>query len=703
MESPDVSGLFRCAPRVRPVRTAGAPSPRMIHRLRTGFVLGLAAALVAWGLARVPLARTVELVTYDARLSAVATGEGASPDIVLVTIGDDSLRRLEPVVGRWPWPRLVHASLLDFLTRGGARLVVYDVLFTERARGSFPLGDATWTGEESDQALVDAVSRAGMVILAAEASSPGLQDDSRSVREPRPDVPAFTTSWPVRGLAERRPVLTPPFPELARAARGIGHTFFAADPDGPWRRFVPFVDLDGQTVPSLPVAAALALSGTTPADVRVDVDALQLGRARVPLVRQVVPDYDGPSHEVRRGLVPFRGPTRRADGTPTFRSYSFYDLFYAEQQMLAGETPAIAPDTFRDRIVVVGVTASGLKDVFTVPFGEGAMPGAEVHANVLDGLLSGRSIAPSTPVAEVGLILAAALAVTLSGAVVTAAWPTALVTAAVGVLVVWGTTQALADGLALPLVAPGLALVLALLADLSWKYLVEGREKRRVKRLFSRYVSRDVYAQLMARPEGAVLGGQRRDMTVLFSDMRGFTTLAERDDPEALVRQLNEYFTRMVEVVFAHRGTIDKFVGDMVMALYGAPLDDPDHADHAVQTALAMIDALGDLNRQWAAEGRPTLDIGIGVSSGEMIAGNIGSSSIMSYTVIGDAVNLGARLESQTREAGARILISAATRARLKGRYDVRTIGAVTLKGKTQPVEVFEIRWSAPELGQDRP
>ena len=166
---------------------------------------------------------------------------------------------------------------------------------------------------------------------------------------------------------------------------------------------------------------------------------------------------------------------------------------------------------------------------------------------------------------------------------------------------------------------------------------------------------------MLANPALAELGGRRRTMSVLFSDMRGFTAMTERGDPEALVAQLNEYFSRMVEVVFAHHGTIDKFVGDMVMALFGAPLDDPDHADHAVATAVEMVRALEVLNARWVQEGRPALGIGIGVNSGEMIAGNIGSASIRSYTVIGDAVNLGARLESLNKEYGTTIIISAAT------------------------------------------
>jgi adenylate cyclase len=180
-------------------------------------------------------------------------------------------------------------------------------------------------------------------------------------------------------------------------------------------------------------------------------------------------------------------------------------------------------------------------------------------------------------------------------------------------------------------------------------------------------------------------------MSVLFADIRGFTAFTERGRPEDVVAQLNDYFSRMVDVVFAHRGTVDKFVGDMVMALFGAPLADADHADHAVQAALGMLAALEDQNARWAAQGRPALEIGVGVNSGDMVAGIIGSDTVMSYTVIGDAVNLGSRLESLNKDYGTRLIISEATRSRLKGRYDMKPLGGVTVKGKSEPVRIFEV------------
>ncbi len=651
----------------------------------------LAASLVAGLLGQIDLLQTLELKTYDARMRRVATGEGAPPPIAMVLIDDHSIRQLEPAVGRWPWPRLLHGMLVDYLARGPARLVVYDVQFSESDRASREILGTAWTGAESDEAFVTAVGQAGNVIVAVEASSEGLVDQSLNTQPPLDGVASLERTWPIAGFAERRPLLTPPFPGLAQAVRAVGHARLAYDLDGPARRYVPFVEVAGKVVPSLPVAAVIAATGVTPDRVSATRSVLHLGASRVPWVEQAVPDFYGPPQTVYRPLVPFRGPTQRADGTATFRSYSFQDLVLAEQQMLDGQPPHLDPAVFKDQIVIVGVSAEGLKDTFTTPFGEGQMPGAEFHANVIDALLSGRSIAPAAPWQRASAVLGLTLPVAAVGALA-APWITALVALALAVSYAWYATLALGQGLWLPLVTPLLAVGLTFLADLAWMYFVEGREKRRVKRLFSRYVSKDVYQQLLASPSDATLGGERREMSVLFSDMRGFTTLSESGEPEDLVRQLNQYFTRMVEVVFAHRGTVDKFVGDMVMALYGAPLDDPDHADHAVQTALAMVRELQSLNRLWAVEGRAALDIGIGINTGEMVAGNIGSDTIMSYTVIGDNVNLGARLESLNKDFGTRILISAATRDQLKGQYDLRPLGEVTVKGKTRAVAVFEVR-----------
>jgi adenylate cyclase len=659
------------------------------------------------------LARTLEMKLYDWRTRLVADGRRGGPGvssaegIVLVNIDDDSVKRMEPLVGRWPWPRLVHAALIDYLAAGGASAVLYDVLFAEADRSKFMVGDTEWTGEESDQALVDATSRAGNVVHVAEAASAELVDPSKAIAANLDAVPGVNRPFVVDSCVERRPQITPPFPALAQAARTIGHSLVVYDADGPLRRVVPFVrvartpggagqptappgDTD-RVIPSLPLAAMMMAQGLTPDAVGVHGGALSIGAIRVPLVTELVPDYYGPASPACRALLPWRGPTRRADGTPSFPSYSFYNLFYSQQQVLEGIAPEVPPDTFRGKVVVVGVAAEGLRDVFVTPFAEGRMPGAEVHANAIDAWQNGRTLQPLPAVSSMVVPMMLAMAIGMAGAISTA-WVSGGVALALAAGYVWFTIRQFGGGTWWPLAVPVLAMLLAFVADLAWQYFVEGREKRKVKQLFSRYVAKNVYDQLLADPTRAQLGGTRRTMTVLFSDMRGFTALTEKGKPEDIVAQLNEYFTRMVNVLFEHHGTLDKFVGDMVMALFGAPLDDEDHAEHAVQTALAMSRALDVLNAEWQSFGLPRLDIGIGINSGEMVAGNIGSDTIMSYTVIGDAVNLGARLESLNKEYGTRIIISEFTRSLLKGQYDIRPLGSVTVKGKSQPVAIFEVR-----------
>jgi adenylate cyclase len=318
------------------------------------------------------------------------------------------------------------------------------------------------------------------------------------------------------------------------------------------------------------------------------------------------------------------------------------------------------------------------------------MPGIQLHASIVDSILSNRFIRPATNNVRVWSVVGFGIFVGLLAAVLS------FTPAAAGTLLAvsgwtWFALSSFKGGLWLNLTQPLIAMGTALFAGTTYQYFVEGREKRMVKALFGRYVSRDVYKQLIEHPELAELGGRRREMTVLFSDIRGFTAVTEKGDPEALVAQLNEYFSKMVEVVFRHHGTVDKFVGDMVMALFGAPVDDSDHAEHAVKAAVDMVHELGELNRKWAREGRAQLDIGVGVNSGDMIAGNIGSSSIMSYTVIGDNVNLGSRLESLNKDFRTRIIISDATRARLSSSYNLRPLGDVTVKGKSRPVAVYEV------------
>lgn len=675
------------------------------QRVLVGTGLALLTGLLGLALGRVPFMRAVEWKLYDVRMRQTVDPANAPKNIAIVEIDEDSIRDLEPVVGRWPWPRLLHARLIDYLARAPARLIVYDVLFLEHDRQqAIDIGGMQTTGAESDQELVNSTAKAGNVIYAGEASA-------------AVDPPADADDQKAGGLVYRLdealqegPRVTPPFKELAAASLGIAHSRMVLDDDGPLRRVVPFIRqppadptaagtvTPPRDVPSLGVAAFLAATKSGPERVRVDHDAstLMLGNRELALLNFPVPRFENEAgtREARHALVRYRGPGVLQDGkTTTYRVYPFADLLLSEDQLTEGQTPRVDPAVFKDAIVFIGISAAGLHDTFMTPLeNTGKITGTQIHAAVTDQLMAARTIRPVAALPHAAVVFAGAWFVSVLILLLPMRYD-ALGAGIPAVAVTGLGFWLFGRGWWLSLIEPYLALVLATTGGLAWQYFVEGREKRQVKRLFSRYLSKDVYEEVLKNPSLAELGGSRRTMSVLFSDMRGFTALSERGQPEALVAQLNEYFTRMVEIVFEHRGTLDKFVGDMVMALYGAPLDDESHADHAVQTALAMAKGLEALNAKWTAEGRPTLGIGIGINTGDMIAGTIGAETVRSYTVIGDAVNLGARLESLNKDYGTQIIISEFTVNSLKDRtrYQLRPLGPVKVKGKSQSVEIFEV------------
>ena len=671
----------------------------MLRKAAIGVGLGVLAALVVLAAAASgDLLDRYELTTYDWRMRLAAAPQSVNKDIVFIEINDNSIREMQPFFGRWPWARLAASFAIDFVHRAPARVVAVDVTLAEADNHvtGYVWDDPTdvWSGAQSDRALADSVARSGNVVMLADAVYEGTEGGAGADRT----AAAWTGSpFKIGPFAEPRPVVLAPYQQLTDAAAALGHNFLTLDDDATARRMPPFIVSGGKELPSLGVAAALIAGGFKPSQVSADNGILHVGDRRIPLVRRRIG-----GHDQWTMLIDYRAPALVKNAAGAFErpypSYQFWEIFDSEQALLEKRQPRIDPAVFKDKIVFIGLTASGLVDVFGTPMSSdrsGSMPGIQLHASMADSILANRFITPASARSRLGSLFIAAIAIGLLAAFLPFSGAVAASLALLGGWT-WFTVGAFKAGLWVNLLQPLTAGTIALFFGTAYQYFVEGREKRKVSKLFGRYVSRDVYSQLMENPDLAELGGRRREMTVLFSDIRGFTSVTERGNPEALVGQLNEYFSRMVAVVFRHEGTVDKFVGDMVMALFGAPLDDPAHAEHAAAAAVDMVRELGELNREWAAKGMPQLDIGIGINSGDMIAGNIGSSSIMSYTVIGDNVNLGSRLESLNKEYKTRIIISDATRGRLTGAYDIRPLGDVVVKGKTTAVAIFEIKVPAP-------
>ena len=604
-----------------------------MRRLLAGF----AAAALLLAAFEIYLARSLEPLEnrlLDAFTRWHAARLAPDPGIVLVDIDEKSLAAMQPEAGRFPWPREVYAELLRGLMPQRPRAVVFDIMFSEpdrfRPQSDEAFAEAALPHRERlyfPLLMLDARDHASGAAASELAPLLGL------VRRPGADIHA-------------RIALVPPMALPQELWRG-GTINFLEDDDHVGRRHALRTAVGGWEVPSLAARVALDLGYPVP-----DAPDLRLA---------------------------WRGKAR---GLP---AVSFSDL-YEDFGRARRKRPA---EEFKDKIVVIGAAAPGLGDLRVTPL-SGTQPGIEILATAIENLKNGRAmrVAPAWLPFAVALVLVALLYAAFArnfGANRVAIG----LGAATAVLLV--ASWLLAGRLfLLPLLAPLAAAWVFYFAAATAAYLKERRAREAAIAMFSRFVNPHVVKQLIER--GGLEGsGEAREVTLLFSDIRGFTTLSETRSPPQVVEILNRYFSRQVEVIFRHGGSLDKFIGDAIMAFWGAPLDDPDHAEHAVACALEMADALLAFKDELGELGRD-FDVGIGVHSGPAVVGLIGSEKRREYTSIGDTVNLASRIEGLTKEAGRRILVSRETMERCHGAFDFVSCGTFHAKGRAQPVELFEPR-----------
>jgi adenylate cyclase len=383
-----------------------------------------------------------------------------------------------------------------------------------------------------------------------------------------------------------------------------------------------------------------------------------------------------PTDESGRLLINYLGPAK------TFPHYSISDI-------INGNIPA---EKIRNKIVLVGATAKGIYDLRVTPFGS-TYPGVEIHATVIDNVLHSNFLKHSSVTRFIDLCLIIVCGL-LMGLIVPRLRAVHAVLYAILIICVFIAVNVAVFSffnIWLNLIYPSLTMLLIYLGITVYRYMTEEREKKKIRGAFQYYLTASVINEMLKDPTKLKLGGDKKDLTVLFSDIRGFTTISEKLSPEELVRLLNEYLTAMTNIVFKYDGLLDKYVGDMVMAVFGAPLEQPDHAQRACLTALNMMHSLHLLQKKWQEEGRPIINIGIGINSGDMVVGNMGSEMRFDYTVMGDMVNLGSRLEGTNKEYGSNIIISEFTYHAVKDDMCCRELDLVRVKGKKQPIGIYEL------------
>jgi adenylate cyclase len=574
----------------------------------TRYRAGVGAAVVVVGLVVAGLLEGLEYGALGRFFELRGPRPPAAP-IVIVSIDESSFADLDE---QWPFPRAMHARLLDRIAADRPLAIGIDLIFdVPSARG-----------RDDDEALGQAVAAAGNVVLAA--------------------APLFE----IQAHYTRRD-LNVPVAAVRQGAAGLGAISFRRDADSQVRRALRRVHMGDEVLPAF--------------DVELHRVAAAAGLAASPL-----PAVD-------ELLINFNGPPR----TFPWVSYS---------QVVASDL--VPPGYFRDKIVLIGPTSAVLHDVFPTAFARGGdMPGVEIHANVLETYVRGNRVrevpaAVATVLAIAAALLAAALVLRLhplralaAGALV---WVVGAVVAYLGFLYadVW-----------LRGVGATLALGLGYAATVVDNFVREQRERRRLSQFFSPEVLRAVVRQR----DGTSLESSRRLVTVLFADIRGFTSLSERLEPEEVAEMLREYLSEMTEVVFKYGGTVDKYIGDCVMALYNVPIEDPDHVMNAMRTALEMQERTLAVSARWEQRLGAVIRSGIGINTGDAVVGTMGSRQRLEYTAIGDTINLGSRLEALTKEHGVAIIISEFTQRALPADFLTRELGEVTVRGRSQPVKIYGV------------
>lgn len=622
-----------------------------------------------------------ELRTVDARHRHFARPTPFTERIVILDITEESIERLSPLYGRWPWPRALHGEVVEYLANDGASAVGFDLLFPEPAL-SKETSLADWNTLAALAQSADLAEVREELIRRIDALQPGAGDQefADAVRKAGNVFQASVIAgeqW-----------IVPPFPELARASHGMGHINVLPDADGVYRRFQPFVSLTSTSGASwaLGIAMAAHVRSEPLSAQRQTPGGLAFGKAILPLL----PDGSARIHYQGGDLRPL------ADGNVVFHSYyrhiPYEHVLAAKDLRATGQETPLPVGTFKDKIVLVSAQAAGLSDLRATPFSP-VTPGIEIHANIIDSLLAGKFLNAPNRLATFLIMLSACMVAALAAqrARFRLAVPL-FVTAVAGYAS--GSWIAFGQGWLVPIVPSIIAMTLAYGSVLLVRAIVAEKEKRWLRTAFGHYLAPNVLNEVLRSPDKLRLGGERRTMTVLFSDIAGFTTFSEKLPPEEVGMQLNGYLDRMTACLSETGGTLDKFIGDAVMAEWNAPLTQPDHAALACATALRMLEEAGDLGEAWRRAGG-ALDIRIGINTGEMIVGNMGSHQVFDYTAIGNEVNTASRLEPLNKVFGTRVIVSGATRRDAEtwqpGRFVFRALGRVTLKGRDEPIEVHEL------------
>ncbi|MGM0568549.1 MAG: CHASE2 domain-containing protein [Elusimicrobiota bacterium] len=611
------------------------------------------------------IGRAVELKTLDWRF-LLRGPEPALESIFIVAIGDESVSA--DVMGRWPWRRGYMASFINVISDYSPSSIVFDIMFTEPSK-DFPRDDIMFADE---------AGRASNVFFpfflrledAPRARGYSAQEDEVNKRLIEKISIARASDFENADFINAQTAVMP-ISALSAEAAGSGYVNASPDPDGITRRIPLVIRYRDKIIPSIAFSAALDYLGASREEVHINP-----GKNIV--VRSSEREIRIPVDSRQRMLVNHSGEFSSAN----FPLASFVGLYSDHDQDGMSFLEMI-----EDRMVFIGLTATGTVDLRPTPFSP-VFPMVAFLADGACNIVEGDFMAEAPPWINALIVFFAGLAAAFF-TIKFKAFPAALLNA--GFLFSYLILNFLffKNNYVLSAFYPFISIIFTYAGITIYKFTGEEQEKKVIKGMFQRYVSSQVVDTLIDNPELINLGGERRYLTVFFSDIRSFTSISEKMDPEEVVQILNEYLTEMIKIIFKNNGTLDKFMGDAIMAIWGAPVEQEDHALLAVKAAVEMRESLEKLHDKWKKEGRKTISVGMGINTGEVISGNMGSEQFEDYTVIGDTVNLAARLEENAGPG--QILVSQETYNHVKEKVIGRPLPAIKVKGKEQKVKIYQI------------
>jgi adenylate cyclase len=622
----------------------------MYRKIIAIMLVSLGALLLAYVLQLYAPIKIFALKGDDLQFRLFAESDRADPRIVLINVDQASLDHFEKDNIPFPWPRSLYNPIIEYSTRGGAKAIIFDILYNNDS----PYGVGV------DEAFAAAIQSSGRVYLAAGLSQ---GDEGEALTKLSRFGLPYSGTAPV-SLEQNSASF--PLPVLFDAVAGIGNVKSRNDVDGVFRRVVPFTTSAGQLIPTLG-AAPIASEAT---DGRFLENTIEVAGRSIPI------------NERGEMLIRYHGPRG------TYRSFSAANVIMSAMQEDKGGQPSISKDTFRDAYVIVGYTALGLFDNKATPLSP-VSPGMEIHANLLDNILNHDFMAPVSKAGNMMIawfvtVLAIASVFLLNSVLAWAAAIFALLAAVYFVL-----SQAFSAGYLISLWSVLTAMIAGLILASAYRYRVEGKDRRFIAKAFGRYVSPQILTELKAHPEKLTLGGKKADLTLLFSDLEGFTSISENLPPEKVVQFLNLHMSAMTKIIYRHGGTVQTFMGDGIFAFWGAPVESPDQAILACRAAVEMQAENKRLKAELEQAGYVPVNLRIGLNSGPVVVGNMGSEQRFDYTPIGDSVNLAARLEGVNKLYKTEILLSAATAEAIGDQLDLRRVDKVRVKGKDEPIEIF--------------